>query len=149
MNFKKHKHEISLQLHIVIKLLEGKNLYFNLFFLLKDSCFTEFCHFLSNLNMNQPQVYICSLPFEPPPISLPIPPLQVDTEPLFELPEPYSKFPLAIYFTYGNVSLHVTLSIHLILSSPLPSSISLFSMSVGDQVLTHEFWGDIARHPGM
>ena len=31
-----------------------------------------------------------------------------------------SKFPLAIYFTYANVSFHVTLSIHLTLSSPLP-----------------------------
>ena len=28
---------------------------------------------------------------------------------LFEFPEPYSKFPLAIYFTYGNVNFHVTL----------------------------------------
>ena len=36
------------------------------------------------------------------PISLPIPPLEIDTEPLFEFPEPYSEFPLAIYFTYGN-----------------------------------------------
>ena len=42
-------------------------------------------------------------------------------------PETQSKFPLAIYFTYGNVSFHVTLSIHLTLSSPLPMSISLFS----------------------
>ena len=54
----------------------------------------------------------------------------VDTEPLFEFPEPYSKFLLAIYFTHGNVSFRVTLSIHLILSSPLPMSIILFSMSV-------------------
>ena len=65
-----------------------------------------------------------------PPISLPISPLEVDAERLFEFPKPYSKFPLAIYFTYGNVSFHVTLSIHLTLSSPLPMSISLFSMSV-------------------
>ena len=65
-----------------------------------------------------------------PPISLPIPPLQVDTEPLFEFSETYSKFPLAIYFTYGNVSFHITLSIHLTFSSSLPMSISLFSMSV-------------------
>ena len=36
---------------------------------------------------------------------------------------PYSKFPLAIYFTYGNINFHDTLS-------PLPVSISLFSMSV-------------------
>ena len=33
-----------------------------------------------------------------------------------------------IYFTYGNVSFHVTLSLHLTLSSPLPMSISLFSL---------------------
>ena len=64
------------------------------------------------------------------PISLPIPPLLVDTEPLFEFPESYGKFLLAIYFTYGNVSFHGTLSIHLTLSSPLPVSISLFFMSV-------------------
>ena len=44
--------------------------------------------------------------------------------------EIYSKFPLAIYFTYGNVSFHVTRSVHLTLSSPLPMSISLFSMYV-------------------
>ena len=55
---------------------------------------------------------------------------QVYTEPLLEFPEPYSKFPLAASFTYGNVSFHVTLSIHLVLSSLLPMSISLFSMSV-------------------
>ena len=63
-----------------------------------------------------------------PPISRSIPPLWVDTEPLFEFPEPYSKFLLAIYFTYGNVSFHVTISIHLTRSSPLPMSIILFSM---------------------
>jgi len=36
---------------------------FLIYFLLKDNCFTEFCYFLSNLNMNQPQVYIYPLPF--------------------------------------------------------------------------------------
>ena len=61
-----------------------------------------------------------------PPISLPS---RLITEPLFEFPETYSKFPLAIYFTYGNVSFH-TLNIHLTLFSPLPMSIGLFSMSV-------------------
>ena len=34
-----------------------------IYFLLKDNCSTEFCCFLSNLNMNQPQVYIHPLPF--------------------------------------------------------------------------------------
>ena len=38
------------------------------------------------------------------------------------------QFLLAIYFTYGNASFLVTLPIHLILSSPLPMSISLLSM---------------------
>jgi len=57
------------------------------------------------------------------------------TEPLFEFPETYRKFPLATYFTYGNVNFHVTLSIHLTLSSLLPVSISLFSMSVSPLLL--------------
>ena len=93
--------------------------FFKFIFLLKNNCFTEFCFFFSNLNMNQPQVYIYPLPFEPPSHLLL----------LFEFPEPYSKFLLAVYFTC-NVSFHVTLSILLTLSSPLPVSISLFSMSV-------------------
>ena len=37
-----------------------------IYFLLKDNYFTEFWCFLWNLNMNQPQVYIHPLPFEPP-----------------------------------------------------------------------------------
>ena len=64
------------------------------------------------------------------PISLTIPPLLVGTEALFEISETYSKSPLAIYFTYGNVSVPVILAIHLTLSAPLPMSISLFSLSV-------------------
>ena len=101
-----------------------------IYFLLKDNCFTEFFCFLSNLNMNQPEVYIYPLPFETPSHLPPHPTPLGWYRALFEFPEPYSKFPLAIYFTYGNVSFHVTLSIHLTLSSPLPMSISLFSMSV-------------------
>ena len=96
-----------------------------MYFLLKDNCFTEFCCFLSNLNMNQPWVYIYPLPFESPSQS----PLQVDTEPLFEFPEPYSKFLLAICFTHGNVRFHVILSIHITLSSHLLISINLSFMS--------------------
>ena len=48
----------------------------------------------------------------------------------------YSKFPLAVYFTYGNVSFHVTLFIHLtlsFLSPPSPMPINLFSMSVSEE----------------
>ena len=33
---------------------------------MKDNCFTEFCCFLSNLSMNQPQVNIYLLPLFPP-----------------------------------------------------------------------------------
>ena len=70
-----------------------------------------------------------------PSIYLPILPLEVDTEPLFEFLEPHSIFPLAVYFTYGNISFHVSLFLHLTLSSPLLMSISLFSMSVSPFLL--------------
>ena len=36
------------------ELWENKFLFFLIYFLLKDDCFTEFCCFLSNLNMNRP-----------------------------------------------------------------------------------------------
>ena len=85
---------------------------------------------MSNLNTNQPQVYIYPLPFEPPSHLPPHPTPLGDTEPLFEFPEPHSEFPLALYFTSGNVHFHVTLSVQLTLSSPLPMFISLFSVSV-------------------
>ena len=41
-------------------------------FSLKDPCFTEACWFLPNINMNQPSVYICSLPLELPSHLLPL-----------------------------------------------------------------------------
>ena len=40
-------------------------------------------------------------------ISYPIQPLEILIEPQFDVPEPYSKSPLAIYFTYGNVSFRI------------------------------------------
>ena len=89
--------------------------------------FVVFCHTSTWINYRYTYIPILLILT---PISFPNPPLQVNTEPLFEFPEPYSKFLLAIYFTNGNVSFHVTLSIHLTLSSPLPMSINLFSMSV-------------------
>ena len=104
-------------------------IFYYLFILLKDKCFTEFC-FLSNLNMNQPQVYIYPLPFEPPSHLSWSHSLQVNTEPLFHFPEPYSKFLLDIYFSHSSVSFQVTCSTHSTLSSLLLMSISLFPMSV-------------------
>ena len=60
-------------------------------------------------------------PSGPPSDFTPHPTLQPVTEPLFEFPESYSKFPLAICFAHGIVNFWVTLSIHLpfsLLSSP-------------------------------
>jgi len=45
--------------------------------------------------------------------SHPHPTLQPVTEPLFEFSDSYNKFPLAIYFTYGNTNFYFPLSIHL------------------------------------
>ena len=105
--------------------LEGGHLYsyfffFNLFIvnwrIIALQNFVVFCQ-TSTWNSHR---YTCIPSFlKLPPISLPTSPLQVDTEPLFEFPEPDSKFPLAIYLTYGNVGFHVTLPIHLTLS-PCP-----------------------------
>ena len=80
-----------------------------------------------------------------PPISCPSHPSRIDTETLFELPEPNSKFSLAIYFTCSNVNFHITLSIHLTLSSSLPISISLFSMFVSP-LLLYKFFSTIFLH---
>ena len=84
----------------------------------------EFCGFLSYINKNQPQVHPCPVPS----ISLPTPPA---TEPLFEFPGSYSKFPLAICFTHGVVnfcySVHtLPLLLPLLLPCPQVCSLCLF-----------------------
>ena len=112
---------------------------FFLIFLLKDNCFKEFCSFLSNLDMNQPQVYTYPLPFDPPSC---LPP---HSTPLswYRAPAWVSwarqQIPVGYLFTHGNVSFRVTLSIHLTLSSPLSMSISLFSISVSPLLPMHIF----------
>ena len=102
--------------------------YFIFYFKLKNICFTEFCGFLSYINKNQPQAHPCPLLPRPPSHLPPHPTLQPVKEPLFEFPESYSKFPLAIYFTYGIVNFYVTLSIY------LPSCL-LFSPHVHRSIL--------------
>ena len=73
-------------------------------------------------------VYTYPLPFETPSHLPPYPtPLGWYIAPVW-VSWSIQQFPLAIYFTYGNVSSHVALSIHLSLSSPLPMSIRLFSV---------------------
>ena len=56
----------------------------------------------------------------PPSHLLPIPSFQIVTEPLFEFPESYSKFPLAIYFTYGIVNFCYPLHTSLLLPPSIP-----------------------------
>ena len=76
----------------------------------------------------------------PPPTSNPIPPLSVVTEPQFELPEPYSQFPLAICFTYGNVYAPMLLnSLHPLLPALCPKSalyvcLSITALQIGSSV---------------
>ena len=79
--------------------------------------FVVFCH--KSTRISHRHTHVPSL-LNLPPISLPIPPHQIVTEPLFEFPDSPSKFLLAFYFTYGIVNFHVTLSIHLTISFPIP-----------------------------
>ena len=65
--------------------------------------------FQSSTWISHKYTYISS-PLNLPSISFPIPPLLVGTESLFVFPQPYNKFPLVIYFTYGNVSLQVVIA---------------------------------------
>jgi len=90
---------------------------------MKDNCFTEFC-FVKPQHESAIGIHMSPPPLNLPPISHPTP------LGWYRAPVWYSKFPLTIYFTYGNASFHVTLSIHLTFFSPLPASIRLFSLSV-------------------
>ena len=79
-----------------------------IYFLLKDNCFTEFCCFLSNLNMNPTIGTYIPFLLKLPPVSLPIPPLPTPSEGWYrasEFPEPYSKFtPFFYLHRQANVS---------------------------------------------
>ena len=108
-------------------------LFLNLYlfiFLLKDNCFTELCCFLSNLKVNQPQVYIhishpswTSLPSS----SLYHPSRFIQSPCLSFLRHTANSYWLSILHMVREVS--VTLSIHLTIS-PISVSIILFSMYV-------------------
>ena len=79
-------------------------------------------------SMNQPSVYMCLLPLESP-FHLPPPshPIRL-SEYWFQLSKPCSKFPLAIYFIYGNVIVSMLLS-RFVPHSPSPTrSTDLFSV---------------------
>ena len=80
------------------------------------------CQFLLYNKMNQLYIHIyphISYLLRLPP-TLPIPPLQVDTKHRADLPVLCSCFPLAIYFTFGNVCMSMPLS-HFAQAYPSPS----------------------------
>ena len=83
---------------------------------------------VSAMHQYEPQACTCSLPLKPP-SQLPPYPTALGCH-SFGLPASYSKFPLAICFTYGNVYVSVLLS-QVIPLSPSPTvTESLFFMYI-------------------
>ena len=91
------------------------------------------CQFLLYNKVNQLYIYVhphISSVLRLPP-TLPILPLQVDTKHQADLPVLCNCLPLAIYFTFGSVSMSMPLS-HFVPAYPSPTTVSSspFSMSV-------------------
>ena len=75
---------------------------FNFFFYCRIIALQYHVGFMPYIDMNQPQVDVCLLPPEPPPISLLIPPSRLSQSTgLSSLC--HSKFPLATCFTYDSI----------------------------------------------
>ena len=87
-----------------------------------------------------------SLPLEPPFYLPPHPTLLGCYRAWFELPESNSRFPLAIYFTHGNVHVSMLLPPYIPPSSPRPVRhaqksilyvcISIAALQIGSSVLS-------------
>ena len=92
--------------------------FFNLFIfnwrIIALQCCDGFCH--TSKWISHKHTYVRSL-FNLPPTPSHLSRLSQSTG--FELPESRSKFPLSIYFTYGNVCFSATLSVYTTLSFPL------------------------------
>ena len=97
-----------------------ENVSFHSKFLIGGYCFIMLFWVLPYINMNQPYVYIYSLPLETPSYPCPISSHQVIAEHQDEVPASYRKFQLAIYFTYDYVYVSMLLS-QLIPSFPSPA----------------------------
>ena len=112
-----------------------------IYFWLEDNWCTILCWSLSYINM----IYDIGIHMSPPsltstPFSTPSHPLGCHGAPDLSSLH-HNKFPLAIYFTYGNVCFHVTLSIRLTLSFPhcvhntvLYVCISIAALQIGSSV---------------
>ena len=121
---------IFLKSDFVLQQITSLNMSFlKIYFELEDDWFTIWCWFLPYSSMNQPQVYMCSLPLEPPFRPPPLPtPLGSHRAPDWATcviqPIPTGGF------TYGNVYVSMLLS-HFIPPSPsLTVSTVLFSVCI-------------------
>ena len=68
---------------------------------------------------------------------------------LFLSPEPYSKFPFAIYFTYGNVSFHVILSIHLSLLIDGAKWVEIYRKKINLDYICHKKKNELKKIIGL
>ena len=85
---------------------------------MEDKCFTMLCRFLPHFNTNHHRYTYAPASWTS--LSSPTPshPSRLSHNTRFELPASYSKFPLAIYFTYDNIYVCMLHSICLTLSFP-------------------------------
>ena len=124
--FSNKEEEKNIYMHKQVKIIfVHRGLLFNYIFLtslLEYNCFTMVCQFLLYNKVNQLYIYIyphiSSLLCLPP--TLLIPPHQLDTKHLADLPVLCGCFLLAIDFTFGSVYMSMPLS-HLIPAYPSPS----------------------------
>ena len=86
-------------------------------------CYIGFCHTSTCISHRYTHV---PSPLNVPPLSNLIPPFYVVTEHQAEIPVLYNNFPLAIYFTYGNVFISILLSQFVPPAPALPVSTNLF-----------------------
>ena len=119
---------LSVQVWCMRKGAQGWCIGMWILFQLEENCFTILCWFhnqhksATDLHMSPP-----SWTSLPPPT--PSHPSRLSQSPRPELPASYGKFPLAVYFTYGNVYVSMLLSQFVPPSPSSAVSTSLFSMS--------------------
>ena len=107
---------------------------------MKNNCFTILCWFLPNINMNQPYVYICSLPLEPSSNLPPHPTLLACHRALVWVPWVIQQTPIGkLLHTWWCICSHAPLPIWTTPSSPYTVSTSLRSLSVSPLLPANRF----------